>query len=80
MKPAAMGIGLAKQFFQVHGINEQARTCLTQVSTQRQLTLQGTYSAPSPASRSLDAAMQIHPHQCVPPPCHDVTTGGHQKK
>lgn len=30
MKPGALRIGLAKQFFQVHGINEQAGSCSTQ--------------------------------------------------
>jgi len=29
MKPDAIGIGLAKQFFQVHGIKKQAGTCST---------------------------------------------------
>ncbi|NDP64654.1 hypothetical protein [Polaromonas sp.] len=64
MKPDAIGIGLAKQFFQVHGIKKQAGTC----STQRQLTLQRTYSAFSPASRPLDAAMKNSPppmHSCA---------------
>lgn len=76
MKSEAMRIDLTKQFFQVHGINEQAETC----STHRQLTLQATYSAFSPARRPLDAAIKIHPHQCAPAPCHDVTNGGYQKK